>query len=92
MGGFYFFGGLILAFLIGVGLLSLGAYMLWKLIKMARFDGSSLLILHNLTFCKLEIFLCLRSCTVGLVEEKATDMINTIPKYCCLSNLNPQSK
>lgn len=34
MGGFYFFGGLILAFLIGVGLLSLSAYMLWKLIKM----------------------------------------------------------
>ncbi len=33
MGGFYFFGGLILAFLIGVGLLSLGAYMLWILIK-----------------------------------------------------------
>ncbi|CAI6268989.1 hypothetical protein NRS6167_10420 [Bacillus subtilis] len=34
MGGFYFFGSLILAFLIGVGLLSLGAYTLWKLIKM----------------------------------------------------------
>ncbi|CAI6263457.1 hypothetical protein NRS6103_11600 [Bacillus subtilis] len=34
MGGFYFFGGLILAFLIGVGSLSLGVYMLWKFIKM----------------------------------------------------------
>ncbi len=28
---FYFFGGLILAFLLGVGLLSFGAYTLWKL-------------------------------------------------------------
>ncbi len=34
MGGFYFFGGLILAILLGVGLLSFGAYTLWKLIKM----------------------------------------------------------
>lgn len=34
MGGFYFLGGLILTFLLGVGLLSLGAYKLWKLIKM----------------------------------------------------------
>ncbi len=34
MGGFYFFGALILTFLLGVGLLSLGAYILWKLIKM----------------------------------------------------------
>ncbi|MFC9655461.1 hypothetical protein ACFVIX_06445 [Bacillus subtilis] len=30
MGGFYFFSGLVLAFLFGVGLLSLGAYMLWR--------------------------------------------------------------
>ncbi|WP_458104657.1 hypothetical protein [Bacillus sp. PK3-136] len=30
MGGFYFFGGLVLTFLFGVGLLSLGTYTLWR--------------------------------------------------------------
>lgn len=31
MGGFYFFGSLILAFLLGLILLSFGVYKLWKL-------------------------------------------------------------